>query len=174
MNPETLRSLLVVAGHTAVIYLFLMFLLRLLGRRLMGQLHVLDLVIIIVLGSAVETAMVNGDTSLPAGLVSASTLLLLNRLFSRVLLRTKRLRGLLLGGPMLLVHEGEFVEKNLHRTGLTQEDVREGCRERGVSDLGRIRYAVMEEDGTISVLQKEAPIHRTAEKARSVPLTPDS
>src|SRR5437016_8093731 len=96
-------SLSQVATHTLVIYAFLMAALRLVARRQLGQLTAIDLVIIVSLGSAVETAMIAGNTSLVAGLVSATTLLVTNRILSRIVLRWRRLRRFVIGSPLLLV-----------------------------------------------------------------------
>ena len=98
-------SLAIVAGSTAAIYLFLIVLLRLFGRRQLGQLTVIDLVVVLLLGSAVETAMIHGNVSLPAGFASAGTLLLMNRLLTAVFLRSERFCNLVGGGPVLLVHD---------------------------------------------------------------------
>lgn len=160
------QSLLLVAGHTLIIYLFLIAGLRAIGHRQMGQLTEVDLAVIIVLGSAVETAMVAGNTSLPAGLVSAGTLLLTNRLLSVLMLRSQRLRGAVLGGPTLLVHYGRFVEEHLRRAGLTEADVMEGIRERGVESLADVKFAVLEADGAINVVPANAPVLRTRRPVR--------
>src|SRR5437762_7677761 len=109
----SLQPLFRVAGHTVLIYLFLIVALRVLGHRQLGQLTVLDLVIIIILGSAVETAMIGSNTSLPTGLVSAGTLLATNRLLNLALCRSRRLRHLVEGHPILLVNQGHFVEEHL-------------------------------------------------------------
>src|SRR5207244_13197663 len=93
------RSIAIVAGSTAAIYLFLLVLLRLFGRRQLGQLTVIDLAVVLLLGSAVETAMIHGDVSLPAGLASAGTLLLMNRLPTALLLRSARFSNLVRRGP---------------------------------------------------------------------------
>jgi len=142
--------------HTVVIYLFLILGLRFIGRRQLGQLTVVDLVIIIVMGSAVETAMVAGDTSLPAGLICATTLLALNRLLTFVLYRSKRLRHLVVGGPVLLVHDGHIVEEHLRRSGLTEADVLEAIREREQGGVEHVRFAVLEPDGEINVVPMSA------------------
>ncbi len=138
--------------HTVVVYLFLIFALRVLGRRQMGQLTIVDLAIILVMGSAVETAMVSGDTSLIAGLVCTTTLLVSNRLLAFGCLRSKRLRHLVVGGPLLLVHNGHLVEEHLHRVGLSDDDVLEAVRERGEAGIETVRFAVLETDGTINVV----------------------
>lgn len=149
---HTTLKLLEVAGSTAAIYLFLIVGLRVIGRRQLGQLTVLDLVVVLILGSAVETAMIHGDLSLPAGLVSAATLLVVNRLLTVVLLHHKRLRHLVGGGPVLLVQDAKPIEAHLHRLGMSRQDLEEALRGRGYDDLESIRFAVMETDGTISVI----------------------
>ena len=75
----------VIAGKSAVIYIFLVLGLRLLGQRELGQMSVYDLVLIVVLANAVQNAMVGSDTTLIGGIVAASTLLVLNRLFTYLL-----------------------------------------------------------------------------------------
>jgi uncharacterized membrane protein YcaP (DUF421 family) len=152
------RSHLLVVSQTLAIYFFLIIGLRILGRRQMGQLTVFDLVILIVLGSAVETAMIAGDTSLTAGLVSAAALLAANRLLSHFGLRSRRLRRLLGGGPVLLIHNGRFVQENLRKLGLTEEEVRAGIRERECADVADVRYAVQEADGEITVVPIDASV----------------
>jgi len=143
--------LLEAAGATAVIYVFLIIGLRVLSRRQLGQLTVLDLVVVLVLGSAVETAMIHGNTSLPVGLVSAATLLILNGALS-VVLRHPRLNHLVNGGPMLLVHDGAIVHEHLVRAGLTESDLGEALRARGFESVDGVRAAVLETDGTVSVV----------------------
>ena len=155
------NPLLPVIVHTAVIYVFLMFLLHIIGRRQLGQLTVLDLVVVILLGSAVETAMVNGNTSLFAGLVCAGTLLFLNRVFALTFGRARRLRHLANGGAILLVHNGHIVEEHLRRVGLTKADLLEALREREQPGIEDIKFAVMEVDGKINVVPKEAEHHRS-------------
>jgi uncharacterized membrane protein YcaP (DUF421 family) len=154
------NSLLVVSVHTLVIYLFLIAGLRILGRRQLAQLNEVDLLVIVVLGSAVETAMIAGDTSLPAGLVSAGTLLLANRLFTGALTRSRRLRHLVVGGPMLLIHDGHLLEEQLWRAGLSEADVLEAIRERGHAGVDGVKFAVLEMDGTINVVPMEAKTSR--------------
>ena len=144
--------LVVVAGTTACIYGWIIVLLRLVGRRELGQLTVIDLVVFLTLGSAVETAMIHGNTTLPAGLISAATLLAMNRLLTLVFLRSERLRHLVGGGPILLVHDGDLIADHLRKAGLNADDVAEALRSRGYRGLPDVRYAVLETDGTITVV----------------------
>ena len=155
--PGTLRPMLYVSIHTLIIYLALLSGVRLIGRRQLGQLTVIDLVIVILLGSAVETAMVAGNTTLPAGLVSAATLLLTNQLLAFVAARWRRLRPFIAGPTLLLVNRGAVVEENLRRAGLTESDLLQAVRARGHADLSDIRFVVMEADGDINVVPGAGP-----------------
>jgi uncharacterized membrane protein YcaP (DUF421 family) len=166
-----IKPLLPVLLHTLVIYTFLIMMMRFLNRRQLGQLTVIDLVIIILLGSAVETAMVNANTSLAAGLVCAATLLGGNWLLSRLFLRSRRLRHLVVNGPTVLIHDGKFVDEHLRRAGLTKSDVMEALREREQGDVSKVRFAVLETDGTINVVPMGATAHRSK---RPAPIQQDS
>ena len=151
-HSNSVPTLLIVAGTTAFIYLFLITILRLAGRRQLAQLSALDLIVVLLLGSAVETAMIHGDLSLAAGLVSAGTLIVLNRLLSWVFLKSPRLSQLVNGGPILLVHHGRVLDGHLRRVGLTRPDLDAALRGRGFADPVGVRDAVLETDGSISVV----------------------
>lgn len=151
-NSSSVGALLVVVGTTAGIYLFVIALLRVVGRRQLAQLSPLDLVVVLLLGSAVETAMIHGDVSLAAGLVSAATLLILNRLLTLVFLHAPRLSHLVNGGPILLVHDGAVIEEHLRRVGITQPDLDAALRSRGFAGPDAVRAAVLETDGSITVV----------------------
>ena len=138
-------------ASTAALYLLLCAALRFLGRRQLGQLTVIDLVVILLLGSAVETAMIHGNTSLPVGLASAATLLILNGVLTRVFLRLPSLSHLVNGGPVLLVNRGRVVEEHLVRVGMTDDDLLEALRSRGFEGPAGVKVAVLETYGTVSV-----------------------
>jgi len=109
--------------------------------------------------------MIHGNTSLSAGLVSVSTLLVMNAALTWCFVRSKRLRHLVGGGPMLLVHDGQPVEEHLKRAGMSLDDLLEAVRGRGYAELGGIRFAVLETDGTVSVVpsSRESGEHGEAE-----------
>ncbi|MGE5141542.1 MAG: DUF421 domain-containing protein [Rudaea sp.] len=142
--------------HTLIIYVFLIFVMSLLGRRQSSELSLTELVVIMVIGSSVETSMIGGDTSLQAGLVSAATLLAANRALSSLMQRHAWLRHVVVGRPIILVHNGRILNKNIREAGLSPDDVLEGVRERGYDGLADVRLAVLEMDGTISVVAKES------------------
>jgi uncharacterized membrane protein YcaP (DUF421 family) len=141
-----------VALHTLAIFTFLVIGLRTIGRRALAQLGVVDLVVILLLGSAVETAMVAGHTQLSAGFVSAATLLIVNRVLTAILARSRRFRHIVNGLPLLVVHNGELLGGHLRRAGLTPDALAEALRQRGEPDYRDLRQAILEPDGTLHVI----------------------
>src|ERR1017187_6928492 len=100
-HPD-LAGALAIAGKTAIIYVFLVAGLHLLGKRELGQMTIYDLVLIIVLGNAVQNAMMNNDNSLCGGLIASTVLLISNRLLNLALRRSKRLERMMVGEPLLI------------------------------------------------------------------------
>ena len=141
-----------ISGATLAIYVFVIVLLRVAGRRQLAELTIVDLAVLLCLGSAVETAMIRGDVSLEAGVVSALTLLIANRLLAAVVLRYKPVRRLAMGGPLLVVHDGQVLHAAAKRIGLTEADILEACREREVASTTEVRFAVVETDGSITIV----------------------
>jgi uncharacterized membrane protein YcaP (DUF421 family) len=138
--------------RTTVIYLTVLIGLRLTGKREIGQMTVFDLVVLLLLANAVQNAMVGPDTSLIGGILAAVVLLVLNTAVARLRLRWPRLRRLIEGSPTLLVLHGEVIADHLRREGLDQETLEAALREHGVSTLDDVEMAVLEIDGSISVV----------------------
>ncbi len=166
-HPD-LAGALAIAGKTVVVYLFLIAGLRLLGKRELGQMSIYDLVLIVVIANSVQNAMVGQDTSLGGGLVAALTLLLLNRAFTWAIVNHADIRHLIIGEPILLVRNGELLWSALQKEGLTREHVLAAMREHGVGDLKDVQMAVLETDGTISVVPKEATIQRGHRRLKGI------
>jgi len=159
---------LVIAGKTTVVYLFIVAGLRLLGKRELGQMSVFDLVLIVVIANSVQNAMVGKDTSLGGGIVAAVTLLLLNRLFTWLTVRSDEFRHLMIGVPVLIVRDGRLLQGPMQREGVTREHVMAAMREHGIGKLENVQMAVLELDGSISIVPKESQVQRTHHKFRGV------
>ena len=149
-------ALAVIAAQTLAIYACLILGLRVMGRRAMAQLTLLDYLIIALLGSAVETGLYGGSASLEAGLVSLTALLLADRGLTALVARIPALRRLLVGTPVVLVHDGQLIAAHLREQCLTLDDVLEGIRRRGYDRLEDVRFVVLEVDGRIAVIPREA------------------
>jgi uncharacterized membrane protein YcaP (DUF421 family) len=148
--------LIEVAWHTLIVYVFLIVAIRLIGKRALTQISVTDLIAILLLGSAVETAMVAANTSIRAGIVSASVLLAANFCMTRLMLRSKRFRHLVNGGPVLLIHNGKMIQEQLWRSGLTEADVKQAMREREIGTVPEVKFAVLEPDGRINFVRRHS------------------
>lgn len=160
-------SLGLVVVRTTVVYAVLLAGLRLAGKREIGQMTPFDLVVLLVVSNAVQNAMVGADTSLTGGLVSALTLLLVNTVVSRLGVRFAWLRRETVGSPTLLAHEGRLLDEHLRREGLTADEVLQALREHGIDDLSAVKTAVLEVDGTISVIPIAAPSSRTRRRVHA-------
>jgi uncharacterized membrane protein YcaP (DUF421 family) len=149
-------SLLIVVGQSIAIYVFLVVLLARVGRSLMSGLTHANYLVVALLGSAVETGLYHGSDALSAGVVSATTLIAADRVTCWMMNRWPRLRRLLAGGPVVLVHDGRFLHAHLRALRLSEADVRTGMRKRGYDDPQQIHLAVMEPNGEIGVVPKHA------------------
>ena len=154
--PFTLgHPLLDIAVRCAVIYLTLLVGLRLMGKRQVGQLTPFDLLLLLLLSNAVQNAMVGPDTSLVGGLVAAASLFGLNAIVARVARSSGGAAKILEGSPTLLIRDGDFLESHLTREGISRSDILRALREHGVDDPATVRSAILEVDGSISVLRTD-------------------
>ncbi|MGE5141541.1 MAG: DUF421 domain-containing protein [Rudaea sp.] len=159
---------LAIAAKTALIYLFLIAGLRLLGQRELGQMSIYDLILIVVIANSVQNAMVGQDTTLGGGLVAALTLLLLNRAFTWFMLRNPSVRHLLIGEPVLIARDGRLLQAPMRKEGLTRDHLLAAMREHGVDKLSDVQMAVLEVDGTLSIVPKDAQVQRTHRRLRGI------
>ena len=159
-----------IAAKTAVIYAFLIIGLRLLGKRELGQLSLYDLVMVIILGNAVQNAMINNDNTLGGGLVAGAVLLALNWSLNRVINRSRRAERFLVGDPILIVHDGKPLRDRLRREGITMDQLATALREHGLDDVSQVHLAVLESDGTISVVPSGSSVLKTRRHYRGLRL----
>jgi len=141
--------------RTAVIYAIVLVGIRLLGKREVGQMTPLDLVLLLLIANAVQNAMTGPDTSVLGGITAAVTLLGLNAIVSRLVARDTRIRKFVEGTPSLLVYNGAIIKEHLQKERITAEDLGLALREHGVGNLNDVHQAVLEIDGSISVLRKD-------------------
>lgn len=137
-----------------VVYVFLLVILRLSGKRQIGQLSPFDLVLLLLLSDAVQNSMNGGDNSLVGGLVTASTLVLLNYGVGWATFRSKRVEALVDGRPQLLIHNGRLIEENLTSAKVSHQELEAALREAGCPEISRVAAAVLETNGSISVVER--------------------
>ena len=155
-----------IVGRTAIVYLALLVGLRLAGKRELGQMTPFDLVVILLVANAVQNAMVGPDTSVTGGLIAAGVLIVGNYGVAEARERLHWLRRAVEGMPTLLINDGQFVPEHLRREGLDEEEVLMAIREHGVADVKDVRIAVLETDGSISIVPADVKTMRTRRHAR--------
>ena len=149
------HTLLDVALRTSVVYLALLIGIRLTGTRQLGQMSAFDLVLLLIIANAVQNAMVGPDTSLAGGLVAAGVLLVWHTVIQRVRLRSRGLNRLLAGEGIMLIYGGKILDEHSRRAGITKDDLLQALREHGVGSVHDVRLAVLEPDGSISVIRND-------------------
>jgi uncharacterized membrane protein YcaP (DUF421 family) len=154
--------------RTAGVYVALLIGLRLMGKRELGQMTVFDLVVILLLANAVQNAMVGPDTSLWGGLIAALVLLSLNKVVAKLRLQHATWGRFLEGTPTVLVQGGQFLDPALRKEGVEREQVLTAMREHGIGELSDVQLAVLEPDGSISIVPKEARMIRTRKHVRQI------
>jgi uncharacterized membrane protein YcaP (DUF421 family) len=137
-----------------IIYLFLIILLRLTGKRQVGQMSPFDLVLLLVLSNAVQNSMNGGDNSVLGGMISAVTLVGANWIVAGLTYRSKKIEALVEGRPEVLVRNGKLFEKTLDRAKLTHHELMASLREEGCASIEEVKFAFLENDGSISVIPR--------------------
>ncbi|MEO6754628.1 MAG: YetF domain-containing protein [Chthoniobacteraceae bacterium] len=140
--------------RAVIVYVFLLGLLRVTGKRQIGQLAPFDLVLLLVLSNAVQNAMNGGDNSIGGGLISALTLVLLNHFVGIATFRSRRLEGFLEGRPEVLIHDGKIDHKMMERAQLTHHELNAALRQAGCLCPEEVHTAMLENNGAISVVPK--------------------
>jgi uncharacterized membrane protein YcaP (DUF421 family) len=135
-----------------IVYIFLLVLLRITGKRQVGQLAPFDLVLLLVLSNAVQNSMNAGDNSLAGGLISATTLVGLNFMVGLATYRSKRLEGLVEGRPQVLIHNGRLFEDVMAKAHLTHHEMNAALRRAGCMSVEEVHSAILENNGSISVV----------------------
>ncbi len=137
-----------------VVYVFLLILLRITGKRQVGQMAPFDLVLLLVLSNAVQNSMNGGDNSLVGGLISATTLVGLNFFIGLMTFKSKKLEAIIEGRPQVLVHNGKLFEDVMASAKLTHHELDSALRQAGCNCVEEVHSAILENNGSISVVAR--------------------
>lgn len=138
--------------RTIILYLILIIGLRLTGKRQIGELEPIELVLTMLLSDLASVPMQDFGIPLLNGLVPIITLLSLSTLFSYFSMRSMRFRSLVCGEPAIIIREGKLLQDVMRHNRLTLDELLEELRSQGISDLDDVKYAVLETSGQLSVL----------------------
>jgi uncharacterized membrane protein YcaP (DUF421 family) len=153
MLPASAHTLLEIALRTGAVYCLVLLGIRLSGKREVGQMTPFDLTLLLLLSNSVQNAMTGPDNSLAGGAVAAATLLILNYMVGEVSGVNRRFRKYVQGEPSLLIHNGEVNQQHMAREHVSMDELQRALREHGVATCKDAALAVLEVDGSISVLK---------------------
>ena len=137
-----------------VVFFFLYVLMRVIGRRELSSLEPFDLILLVVLGDAVQQGLTQDDYSLTGAVLAIGTIAVLQLTVSYANFRFPRLRPILDGEPIVVVQDGKAIDKNLRRERVTMDDLMAAARRQNISTLDEVAWAVMETSGAISFIKK--------------------
>ena len=142
--------------RAAVAYLFILFLMRVVGRRELSSMEPSDVILLVVIGDLVQNGVTQSDYSVTGVVLAAGTIGALATLTAYVTYRWSRIRNVVEGEPVILVEDGNPIERNMKHERLTVEEVMEQARlQQGVESLDDVKWAVLETSGAISIVKKE-------------------
>jgi uncharacterized membrane protein YcaP (DUF421 family) len=141
--------------RAVALFFFVYLLTRIIGRRELSSLEPFDLILLIVIGDAIQQGLTQDDYSVTGALIVIGTFAILQILVSYLSFRFPRLRPALDGEPIVVVQDGRAIEKNMERERITVEEVMVAARQEQVASLDRIAWAVLETSGKISIIPKQ-------------------
>ena len=141
--------------RAVLVYFILLFMLRLSGKRTVGQFTPFDLLVVVLLGTAVQNSLIGEDYSLLGGLILAATLIACNWLVGFATARSKTFARIAEGSPVLLGRDGELFEAAMRRENLGRSDSEEALRENGIADVADAALVTLEVDGALTVVPRK-------------------
>jgi len=140
--------------RAALAFVFILLLTRIVGRRELNTLEPFDLILLVTIGDLVQQGVTQNDFSVTGLVLAVGTIAVLTVLFSYLPWRFRVLRPVLEGEPVILIEDGNVIEKNLRRHRLTHEEIAAEARFQQIDKLEKIRWAVLETSGKISFIEK--------------------
>jgi uncharacterized membrane protein YcaP (DUF421 family) len=140
--------------RAVVLFFFVFLVTRIIGRRELSSLEPFDLILLIVIGDAIQQGLTQGDYSVTGSLIVVGTFAVLQVLVSYLSYRFPRLRPVVDGEPLVIVQDGAVIERNMKRERLTLEEVMAAARQQQVASLDDIAWAVLETNGKVSIIPK--------------------
>ena len=147
-----LSSLPEIILRSVVVYLTIIIAFRAVGKRHISQLSLVDFALVLLVSNAVQNAMVGNDSSLTGGIVAALTLILINVLLTKLVLKNEQISEVIQGEPALLVRNGRPSLPILMHENIRIEELEEAIREHGIASIEEVKAAILELDGSISVI----------------------
>jgi len=142
-------------ARSVLVYALFLFTLRIAGKRELGQFTIFDLALVLLAANAMQPAITGPDASIPGAAIIIATLFALNGTVAFARQRSRLIRRLLEPSPTTIARDGQWIPEALIREGLDDDDVEAALREHGIGSISEVRQAVLERDGSISVVPRD-------------------
>jgi uncharacterized membrane protein YcaP (DUF421 family) len=142
--------------RAVVLFLFVWFVTRAVGRRELSTLEPFDLILLVVIGDLIQQGVTQNDFSVTGGMMAVGTFAAMTVLFSWLAFRFPRVQPVLEGDPVVLVERGEPIDRNLRANRITLEELAAQARLSQIAHIADIEWAVLETSGNISFIPKRA------------------
>jgi uncharacterized membrane protein YcaP (DUF421 family) len=145
-----------IALRAAVLYAFILLVTRVVGRRELSSLSPFDLILLIVLGDAIQQGLTQDDYSVTGAMIAVSTLASLQVLTSYLSFRSQRARKVLEGQPIVLIENGRIIERNVKRERMTPDEIADEMRTNQIGSFDEVQWGILESNGSISFVKKQS------------------
>jgi uncharacterized membrane protein YcaP (DUF421 family) len=136
-------------------YVFIVFLMRVVGKRELSSMEPSDIVLLVVIGDLVQNGVTQSDYSVTGVVLAAGTIGLLATFTAYLTYRSKRIRNLVEGEPVIVVQDGKTIDRNLRNERLTIDELMEQARLQQIDSLDRVKWAVLETNGSVSFIEQK-------------------
>ncbi len=155
-----------------IVYFFLLVTFRIVGKRELGQMTPFDLIVLLTISNVLQNAMIGPDNSLTGGVIGGVALFCANGLIGRLTIHFPRIARLLEGKPTPLIEDGKVLSRNLRREVMTRAELERAIRKHELdpeTDLALIKRALLEQDGTVTIIHKTDPDQAHHKKTVKLP-----
>lgn len=141
--------------RAAFAYVFVLFLMRVVGRRELSSMEPSDVILLVIIGDLVQNGVTQSDDSVTGIVLAAGTIGTLATITAFLTYRSRRIRNVVEGEPVILVQNGETIDRNLKNERLTLDELMEQARLQQIDSLDQVKWAVLETNGAISFIEQK-------------------
>jgi len=137
------------------LYVFILIIMRMVGRRELSSLTPVDLVLLVVLGDSIQQGLTQDDYSVTGAVIVISTIAVLQVLTSYITYLSRRAKSVIDGNPIVLIEDGKLLERNLRRQRVRPDDVAEEMRLQGIANFTDVQWGILESNGNFSFIKND-------------------
>jgi uncharacterized membrane protein YcaP (DUF421 family) len=145
-----------IALRAAALYVFIVFVMRVIGRRELSSMTPFDLILLIILGDAIQQGLTQDDYSVTGAIIAVATMATMQVFTSYLSFRSRKARRVLEGEPIVVIDRGKLVEHNLQRERMTGDEVAEEMRQQQIAAIDQVEWGILEANGSISFIEKSS------------------